>query len=65
MKNELLIEAKVGPCASARQIEEWIDQLLRLRGEVGGLPPALDEINYHLSMALGWLGAKRAGLRCA
>ncbi len=60
-----LIEQKVGPCASARQIEDWIDELLDLRSGMGGYSPAVQEINYHLRIALGWLGAHQAGLRCA
>ncbi len=60
-----LIEQKVGPCASARQIEDWIDELLDLKSGMRGHSPAVQEINYHLGIALGWLGARRAGLRCA
>jgi hypothetical protein len=60
-----LIEQKVGPCASVRQIEDWIDELLDLKSGMGGYSPAVQEINYHLGIALGWLGARHAGLRCA
>lgn len=65
MSGTSLIEQKVGPCAPARQIQDWIDELLELRSGMGGYSPAVQEINYHLAIALGWLGARRAGLLCA
>jgi hypothetical protein len=65
MTSKLLIEPQVGPCSSSREIEEWIDTLLDLRSEMGGFAPALDEISYHLGVALGWLAVQRAGARCA
>ncbi len=65
MSGTSLIEQKVGPCASARQIQDWIDELLELRSGLGGHYSAVQEINYHLGIALGWLGARHAGLRCA
>ncbi len=65
MRNKLLIEPQVGPCNSSREVEEWIDTLLDLRSKMGGFAPGLDEISYHLGVALGWLGMRRAGARCA
>ncbi len=65
MRNKLLIEPQVGPCNSSREVEEWIDTLLDLRSKMGGFAPGLDEISYHLGVALGWLRDRRAGVRCA
>lgn len=61
----LMLEPRAGPCDSAREIEDWIDELLDLRLTLEEYRAAVEEIDYHLRQAVTWLAEREAGHRCA
>ncbi|MFQ5890201.1 MAG: hypothetical protein ACE5JR_09125 [Gemmatimonadota bacterium] len=63
--NTMTIEGRAGPCDSPAEIRSWIDELLELRFALHGYQEFVREIDDQLSLAVGWLSARMAGVQCA
>ncbi len=59
------IESQVGPCSSPSAIRGRIDELLELRFASARIPHLVTEIDGQLRLALSWLTAVEAGVKCA